>query len=156
MMSIRRQPISFWVMVILSLAVAFLIFMFSSQDSGASEEVSIGFAGMLFEKLFGPEFAESANHFIRKCAHFSIYLALGFCVRGAFSKSNADITAISASLFSALVCFLYASSDEIHQYFVPGRSCSVLDVLLDTFGALCGILISYFFFELVFRKRKSQ
>jgi VanZ family protein len=39
-----------------------------------------------------------------------------------------------------LLCFLYASSDEIHQLFVPGRSGSFIDILLDTFGSSCAIV----------------
>ena len=30
---------------------------------------------------------------------------------------------------------LYAVTDEIHQYFVPGRACRLLDVTVDTCGA---------------------
>ncbi len=37
--------------------------------------------------------------------------------------------------------FLYAISDEFHQRFVPGRGASVLDVLIDVFGAAVALLI---------------
>ena len=36
-----------------------------------------------------------------------------------------------ALLFTAL----FGIADEIHQYFVPGRLCSLFDALLDTCGA---------------------
>ncbi|MGN6720013.1 MAG: VanZ family protein, partial [Candidatus Binatia bacterium] len=29
--------------------------------------------------------------------------------------------------------------DEWHQSFVPSRTASVIDVLIDTFGGICGI-----------------
>ena len=35
---------------------------------------------------------------------------------------------------------LYAVSDEIHQIFVPGRSCELRDILIDSAGVLVGIL----------------
>jgi len=35
---------------------------------------------------------------------------------------------------------LYAATDELHQYFVPSRDASFRDVLLDTAGAVVGIL----------------
>ncbi len=38
-------------------------------------------------------------------------------------------------LITVLICFLYAVSDEIHQYFVPGRACRMLDVIIDTSGS---------------------
>lgn len=40
-----------------------------------------------------------------------------------------------------LFCALYACSDEVHQYFVPGRSCRFFDVCVDSAGALCGALL---------------
>ena len=155
MSKLRSNPKLFWVMAALVLIVAILIFKFSAQDSSASDDLSIGFASFLFEKIFGNEFAENANHFIRKCAHFSIYLALGFCLRGTFYKSKFKKDSFMASIITAFCCFLYAATDEIHQYFVPGRSCSVLDVMLDTVGAVCGIMIAYLIFEYKKVKRKN-
>jgi len=38
---------------------------------------------------------------------------------------------------------IYAASDEIHQYFVPGRSCDFLDWLADILGLALGITIIY-------------
>ena len=43
---------------------------------------------------------------------------------------------------------LYAISDEIHQYFVPGRSAEIRDVLIDVLGANIGILLINKIFEL--------
>ena len=34
----------------------------------------------------------------------------------------------------------YAITDEFHQYFIPGRSAEIRDVLIDSSGALTGIL----------------
>lgn len=39
------------------------------------------------------------------------------------------------TLFSTLLCAMYAVTDEIHQLYVPGRACSPWDVLIDTAGA---------------------
>jgi VanZ family protein len=40
-----------------------------------------------------------------------------------------------------LFVFLYASSDEFHQSFVPGRGPAFSDVLIDTAGGLTGIIL---------------
>lgn len=45
---------------------------------------------------------------------------------------------------SLIVGVLYASSDEIHQYFVPGRSARVFDVMIDSAGVCLGICIVIF------------
>ena len=35
----------------------------------------------------------------------------------------------------------YAASDELHQFFVEERSARILDVGIDTVGAVCGIML---------------
>lgn len=44
-------------------------------------------------------------------------------------------------LYSLLFGILYASTDELHQYFVPGRSARLFDVGIDTLGVFTGIII---------------
>ena len=42
---------------------------------------------------------------------------------------------------SFVLGIVYATSDEIHQYFVPGRACMIEDVFIDTLGVILGILL---------------
>ena len=42
---------------------------------------------------------------------------------------------------SLIIGVIYASTDEIHQAFVPGRGPLVTDVILDSMGVLTGIFI---------------
>ncbi|PHS31770.1 MAG: hypothetical protein COA82_09845 [Alkaliphilus sp.] len=44
-------------------------------------------------------------------------------------------------LVTFVFCVLYAISDETHQIFVPGRSAQISDVLIDSVGAIVGILM---------------
>jgi VanZ family protein len=78
---------------------------------------------------------------IKKGAHMAGYglLALGF-LRGLGYQRKHHI------LIVLLLVFLYAASDEFHQSFVPGRNASLLDVLIDTFGAVVALLLSRFDF----------
>jgi VanZ family protein len=62
-------------------------------------------------------------------------LALGF-LRGLAWKRQ---TSRRSMIFAVLFSFLYALSDEFHQTFTPGRTPSVLDVLIDTTGAVVGV-----------------
>lgn len=41
---------------------------------------------------------------------------------------------------AVLLATLFGVSDEVHQYFVPGRHADVLDVVADLVGALLGAL----------------
>lgn len=43
--------------------------------------------------------------------------------------------------FSLIIGIVYASSDEIHQCFTPGRGPLLTDVIIDTMGVLLGILL---------------
>lgn len=58
---------------------------------------------------------------------------------------------------SAAFCFLYASSDEWHQCFVPGRGGSFLDVIKYDFpGALLGILLVFIICIIVDNVKKTK
>ena len=39
------------------------------------------------------------------------------------------------------IAVLYSVTDEIHQMFVPGRACMFTDILIDSAGALTGVLL---------------
>lgn len=78
------------------------------------------------------------DHILRKTAHFCIYGTLGALLL-LYSLCFAAKPHLHA-LRSEAVAALYAASDELHQALVPGRGPAVTDVLLDSAGALFGIL----------------
>lgn len=51
-----------------------------------------------------------------------------------------------------LTAYLYAISDEFHQYFVPGRTGRFRDTLIDLIGILIGIFIFNKIFPLIKKK----
>lgn len=134
------------VLLILWMAV---IFCFSSQNATESSKTS----GAVMQKLcetFYPHFGSfsadrqtdiiaSSQFIIRKSAHFTIYTVLGILSAFTFI-SYKSIRFYMRSVLSAVICLLYAASDEIHQYFIPGRSCELRDVCIDFSGALLGII----------------
>lgn len=77
--------------------------------------------------------------YLRKYAHFIVYLFLGSFLMNALTLSN--IRGWKAFGIAVVVSFLYAVSDEFHQYFVPGRTALFLDVVIDTAGASVGIAL---------------
>lgn len=86
---------------------------------------------------------EKHSFIVRKLAHFSEYAALGFMVFGSFYTSNLTINKKRGVMviLSWLLSTIYASTDELHQMFVAGRGPSVRDVMIDSLGALFGVLV---------------
>ncbi|HHQ44734.1 MAG TPA: hypothetical protein ENN13_01180 [Candidatus Altiarchaeales archaeon] len=66
--------------------------------------------------------------------HILEYMALGFLATPVFMKISRRYKS-SAIVFSTA----YGISDELHQHFIPGRTASLWDVLLDSLGAVFGV-----------------
>jgi len=132
-----------------------LIFSFSTQDGSHSSRLSEKFTAFILNIITRVAPSSSINinllHLIvRKTAHFSIYLFLGFFVTNAVNPSG-NRTLWTPILF----CLLYALSDECHQYFVPERVFSLIDIVIDSIGSLTGILI-YHCFKSFFKRVSAK
>lgn len=142
----QRKPIHLilsWVAVVLWMG---LIFYLSAQVADQSAKLSSGITQFIINVIHGvfPKIhidLESLGFLVRKLAHFLCYLVLGVLVLNAFGKCG--IKGYKRILFSAIVCILYAASDEIHQLYVPGRGGQIRDVLIDSFGAGTGFIFYF-------------
>lgn len=80
---------------------------------------------------------------VRKGAHFTEYLILGFLaaldVDHINTEKQAGLTLFKRFIIAWAIATLYAVSDEIHQAFVPERACAFTDVCIDSAGAVIGI-----------------
>ena len=75
------------------------------------------------------------HHYIRKSAHFTEYFILSLLVlRGIRAGRSGTRFAWALVVIAIVAC--YASLDELHQRFVPGRTAAVGDVLIDTSGGI--------------------
>lgn len=92
-------------------------------------------------------FAASSQHTVAelpggmsdKSAHFLAYAGLAVLVLRAVSRARwAGVTRTAAGAAWA-ICAAYGASDEFHQWFVPGRSASILDWIADVTGAAVAI-----------------
>jgi VanZ family protein len=68
---------------------------------------------------------------LRKLAHGTEYAVLGLLL----------VRAVRRPPLAFVLGVLYATSDEIHQAFVPGRHASPVDVAIDALGVLVGLLV---------------
>jgi VanZ family protein len=74
------------------------------------------------------------HEFIRKCAHVFEYSVLSVLLFRAVRAPHRGWQFRWAAT-AVILAALFATSDEIHQVFVPGRGPSVYDVMLDTSAA---------------------
>ncbi len=130
----------------LTLAVMLGIFIFSAQDGGDSQAVSDGVLERIKEliELLPPLTDDGAGKDVRKYAHMFEYALLGISSMLFFSELFFRCTqpAACSAVISYIFCFIYALSDELHQYFVPGRSAEFSDVLVDSIGFTAGIMLT--------------
>ena len=121
------------------------VFKFSDQKGTESSHTSRSFTVTIIQMITGKQIDEN-NHIIekietvvRKLAHYTIYTIGGFLImNNEYTKEKALKGKI---LYS--ICFggSYAMTDELHQFFVPGRSARIFDVGIDTLGVITGVLI---------------
>jgi VanZ family protein len=76
-----------------------------------------------------------------KLKHFLEYALFGYLVLRALYYSKKDTRILALRTAAIIISFVYACSDELHQYFIPGRHMELLDILSDTFGACVGQLL---------------
>lgn len=129
---------------IFPILIMILIWSFSAQNSAESDGISIPLAAML----------GLSNGTMRKIAHFTIYLVLGVALTNAFrSLKPKKFPNLKPLILSASIALIYASLDEYHQSFIPGRDGNLRDIIIDTLGAIAGICIYVIIFCKIKQKR---
>ena len=83
--------------------------------------------------------AETLHLLIRKGAHFTEFACLGLLLTWHFGM--AEVKDAAQVAYPLLGSVLAACTDETIQIFVDGRGSSLLDVWVDTFGAMAGIIL---------------
>lgn len=133
--------------------VYFMIFILSADNAEESSDISIkvmDFFVDIYYKLKGEsgentvivQNAVPLEKIIRKAAHFTEYMAVGFL---SFSIVILWVKRLGIGMgIIALQLLLSGMLDEIHQYFVPGRYASFKDVLIDFTGGMAGIGVVLF------------
>lgn len=141
-MMLNKRKINILLSWMLVFIWMFLIFHLSAEPANQSNKLSTGLTEKVIETVKKVTHANdlninTLNHVIRKCAHFSSYLVLALLVLNALRKG--ERLKVKTVILTFAICALYASSDEFHQLFVPGRGPQVKDVFIDIAGAIVGI-----------------
>lgn len=130
----------------LLLVILWMIFIFvmSSFDANSSSNQS-NFIVDIITSIINIKDIELLSLIIRKLAHFIEYFILGILVINFITRYDKKI------IIAILLCIIYATSDEIHQIFVPGRSCQIIDIMIDSSGSIMGIYL----YKLIIKKCKN-
>ena len=92
-------------------------------------------------------FAKRIEVVVRKGAHATEYAVLAFLILLAMDRKKWAV--------SFAITTLYAVSDEIHQLFIPGREGKVMDVLIDSMGAIAGVGLYLIFIYVIHHIKKE-
>jgi VanZ family protein len=124
--------------------IAWLVFIsFASSDNFNAGNTS-RIIGPLILWLFPNTSQETLAvvHFItRKIAHFTEYAILGFLAARAFRTSPRPAISQRWFLICVTLIVVYALLDEYHQSFVPSRTASIFDSLIDMAGGVTSLIV---------------
>ena len=128
-----------WILVAICMGI---IFSLSAQTADDSAELSGSFILALLEWL-GVELEQEV---IRTIAHCLEFMGLALLIFNAtYSTWETKLTPVIA--FAGTV--FYAITDEIHQIFVPGRAFQLTDILVDSTGALVGVVVTFILLKII-------
>ena len=151
-----------------------VIYIFSSQSGDTSASISGGLTEAIISTIirdydsYSPDkqlyILETTHFLIRKAAHFTEYAILGIlsCLTLLTHSCSNNMLYIASNIkdkmtkiisISLIFSSIYAISDEIHQRFTENRSPAVADIILDSSGALTGILVISLLFYIFHLKK---
>ena len=152
------------VTTLLTAAVMVMIFCFSMENAETSDKRS-GFIAMPAIRLLYPDYEQlnaaaqdeiyaGVSHMVRKCAHLTEYMVLGFllrlCLESWFGHRMRKYRILALIGFGAGTA--YACTDELHQLGVEGRSGAWKDGLVDAGGVLLGVALGTMLVKTLNRK----
>ena len=155
------------VLAILVGAMLLFIFMNSEETADESSESSRGVTRFILSIVI-PEFRSMSEweqyrtivkcqRLIRKLAHVSEYAGLAFLTTLLVLQfSEMEKALLRAALLALAFCVVYAATDEVHQLFIDGRSASIVDILIDSGGAVIGAAIALCVHLIYIRIRKTR
>jgi VanZ family protein len=137
----RYGPLVIW---------AALIFIGSSSVlSGSNTSVVLRPVIWLFPHV--SEATLALVHFlVRKGGHLTEYAILALFGARAFRTSSREMLRTRWFWVSLLFVVVYSLSDEFHQSFVPSRTASIYDSMIDSVGGLTALVL------LAIRKRRVR
>jgi VanZ family protein len=157
-MSNNRRGLWFWVYVWFPVLLGIGVIAIESQEFMGADHTS-GPLRALFQFVFGPigdARWDLVHHYIRKSGHFVGYGLIGLAWLRAWWFTLPHSRFLPDALLALLGTALIASCDEWHQSYLPNRTGTPKDVLLDCTGAIVLQLIVYTFMRTIRPKRLAR
>lgn len=136
------------------LFIGWMIFIFyMSHQSGDKSSEQSEFVLYIFNLLglnLDSYLGDLATLIIRKGAHFTEYFILFIL---AYNVVSLYVSNKKARIYSIIIVFLYACSDEFHQSFIPGRGPAFKDVMIDTSGGILGYICVSIYNKIIIKKK---
>ena len=153
-----RRTGQFWVSAWLPVALGVVMIMVESTEFMGADHTS-GPLRLLYQAIFGHVSDtqwDVIHHYIRKSGHFVGYGLIGLAWLRAWWMTLPHSRFIPDAFLALLGTALIATCDEWHQSFLPNRTSSPWDVLLDCCGALTLQLMIYTFMRIARPKRLAR
>ena len=149
------------VKIILIIIWMITVFRFSNQGGTESSSTSAKVTKVIVDVVVNDkkeenkvQFANKIEKVVRKFAHYTIYTIGGVLIMN--YAYTTDKTKKQQTFGSLLFGAFYAVTDEVHQYFVPGRSARAFDVGIDTLGVITGIIIFTIIISIINKIRNTK
>jgi VanZ family protein len=158
MSSKRTHGLLYWTYVWLPVLLGIAVIVVESTEAFGSDRTSAPLR-KVFEALFG--YVSNASwgmihHYLRKTGHFLGYGFIGLAWLRAWWMTLPHSRFRNDALLALLGTAIVASCDEWHQSFLPNRTASPWDVLLDCTGGITLQLIVYIFMRTFKPKRLAR
>ena len=144
-MSNSQRRAGFWLRAWLPVALGIGVIALESTTLLSAERTSGPFR-MAYQALFGPVSDADwgpIHFYIRKSGHFLGYGLLALTWLRAWWMTLPKQAFLMVAFLALLGTAMTASADELHQAFLPGRTGTPWDVLIDCSGAITLQLLTY-------------
>jgi low temperature requirement protein LtrA len=158
MSSKRTHGLLYWIYAWLPVVLGIAVIAVESTEAFGSDRTNAPLR-KIFEALFGHVSYASwvlIHHYIRKTGHFLGYGLIGLAWLRAWWMTLPHSRFRHDALLALLGTAIVASCDEWHQSFLPNRTASPWDVLLDCTGGITLQLIVYIFMRTFKPKRLAR
>src|SRR5262245_5091870 len=120
--------------------MAFISFASTGNFSASNTSRIIGPLVLWLFSDTSPEAMVTIHCVVRKIAHVLEYALLALLAARAFRGSPRETVRTRWFLASLVLVIVYALLDEYHQSFVPSRTSSIYDSLIDMAGGLAALI----------------